>query len=94
MNQRPTIYNLTLTNAGTEYSQALPANTKKVQIKGRGNVGADIKLAFAADGTTSGPYMTIPAGGQHSMDMVYLNGTTIYLNGTISGEVAEILVWK
>lgn len=91
MYQFPNIYNVTLTTAGTEYSQALPTNTRKVIIKGRGNAGADIKLAFSTGAST---YITISAGGIFSLDMVYLTGVTLYLIGTVNGEVAEILTFN
>lgn len=86
-----TIYNVTLTTAETEYSQALPTNTRKVIIKGRGNAGADIKVTFASGASD---YFTISAGGVFSLDMVYLTGVTIYLKGTVSGEIAEILTFN
>lgn len=88
---KPTIFNLTLTNANQEYSQAFARSFNQsfmVQCRQL----ADIKMAFAsgASGTT---YITVPAGAAYTF-----NGLpcilTLYLQSPSAGSVAEILVWE
>ena len=87
--RNPTIYNKTLTDADTEYSQDLPDNTVKFEVKARTPVA--IKLAFVAteSGTT---YFTIPAGLSYSEDEVDTT-KTLYMQSATAGVVAEIKVW-
>lgn len=92
MYSKPTISNLTLTLAATEYSYALPANTKKAVIKARGS--NDLRFAFVS-GETATSYITIPAGSQFATDSIYLRGQTIYIQCPgAAGEVAEILTFQ
>lgn len=87
----PTVYNKTMTNANTEYSQVLPVGTKKFLIKCR--TAFDIKLTFTANasGTT---YITIPADKALLVDNLSLSGTkTLYFQCATSAKVAEILAW-
>lgn len=92
MYQKTTIANTTLTLANTEYTYAIPTDTRKVQLAAR-NAGGDIKLAFTsgASGTT---YITIPAGGTWVVDAVYLRGQSLYMQSPTAGVVAEILTFQ
>ena len=85
-----TIYNLTLTNADTEYSQALPANTKKYMIGCR--TANAMKLAFTS-GQSGTTYFTIPANRYYWEDMIDTPSLTIYLQSPTAGVVAEIIAW-
>ena len=92
MYSKPTIANLTLTLAATEYSYDLPTNTKKAIIKARG--ANDVRIAFVSTDTNT-TYVTIPAGGQFSFDMIYLRGQTLYAQCPgAAGEVLEILTFQ
>jgi len=55
----PYIYNVTMTDADTEYSQALPAQTKKFLVKCRGSYAIKVCFTAEASGTT---FVTVPAG--------------------------------
>jgi hypothetical protein len=88
MYQHPTIYNLAMAANGTEYSQALPEDTRKVLIRSRLN--AEIKLAYSSEGD----YITIPAGAAKSIEGVYLKDITLYLISGADNDVAEIEVFK
>jgi len=72
-----TIFNVSALSASTEYSQVLPANTKRFIIKSRGN--AVIQLANNT-GQTNTNYITIPGGA------VYEN-TNFYSSKTLYFEV-------
>lgn len=85
------IYNVTMTLANTEYSQALPANTKKFTIKCR--TFYDIKLAFTVNqsGVT---YLTIPSGMAYNEDLIRPATLTLYFQCPAAAQVAEIVTWS
>lgn len=85
------IYNVTMTLANTEYSQALPANTKKFTIKCRSY--NDVKLCFTAlaSGVT---YITIPAGMTYWDDLINPATLTLYFQCPIAARVIEIVAWS
>lgn len=85
------IYNVTMTLANTEYSQALPAHTKKFTIKCR--TLYSIKLAFTLNqsGVT---YLTIPAGMAYSEDLIRPATLTLYFQCPTAAQVAEIVAWS
>lgn len=87
----PTIYNKTMTDADTEYSQALSSGCIAFLIKCRGDYA--IKLAFVenASGTT---YITVPAGQSYYEEGLWLNGVTLYIQCATAAQVAEIIEWK
>lgn len=84
-----TIYNLTLTSANTEYSQALPNNAQKVMIKCRTSFPMKLAYTSGESGTT---YFTIPADQTYWDDNIN-TVQTVYLQSTQAGIVAEIMVW-
>lgn len=89
----PTIYNVTLTTAGTEQSKDLQTDPnlpsiKRIQVKSR--TANDLKYSYI----TAGPYVTIPAGLTYWQDIIDAWIITIFLTGTINGQVAEIEVWS
>ena len=86
----PTLYNITLTNANTEYSQALTA-CKGIEFQARTSV--DIRFAFATGkvAAPTAPYMTLKAGQWY-----YFEGspTTLYLASATAGTIVEIILWS
>ena len=87
----PTIYNVNLLLAGTEYSQVLNNSTKKLLVRIRdGN--ATLRIAFSS-GDTLLNYVTVPRGSNYFDENLDLQGVTIYLQSDISAKVAEILEW-
>lgn len=86
----PTIYNVITVLANTEYSQALPADTKEFLLRCR--VNAVTKFAFIA--TQSGTnYIEVPVGTSFSQTGVKLTGITIYFQTNVPGATVELLVW-
>jgi hypothetical protein len=85
----PTVYNVTMTAANTEYSKLLPTGTKKIYIKLR-SLNALLKVSFilGESGTT---YVTIPFGATFSLDDVDLNNVTIYFQSPTAAQSAEII---
>lgn len=89
----PTLYAVTLTNANTEYSQALPANCKRFAFQCR--TAADVRYAFATGkvaGSTD-PYGTLSAGDSYDSGSVCATGVTLYLASGTAGVVVELEVW-
>jgi len=87
------VYNLTLTLADTEYSQALPANTREVRFRCR--TVFDVRYAFVTGkvATPTAPYLTLPAGMEYHSDGNDLAGFTLYFASSQAGVVVEIEAW-
>jgi hypothetical protein len=87
----PTVYNLSMPLASTEYSQALDSGTKKILIRMR--VRSQARFAFVS-GNTSTNWITLEAGAVFFEENLDLSGVTIYLQSSTAGQTAEILAWK
>jgi hypothetical protein len=90
----PTLYNVTCTNANTEYSQAITNGTKHLSIRCR--TGDVLRLAFVTGkvATPTAPYITIPAGASwESPPDLDTTGATIFLASPTAGVVAEVEEW-
>jgi hypothetical protein len=90
----PAIYNVTMTDADTEYSQALPSNCKKFLIHTRS--GEAFRLAFATGkvATPTEPYFSITPYDAYSEDLVLGASVTLYFASSDAGAVAEIIAWS
>lgn len=95
VNQQPpvttsTVYNTTLTNANTEYSQALPTNTREFRFICR--TLFDVRYAFITGkvATPTAPYLTLPAGMEYSSDNDNFASTTIYFASATAGVIVEL----
>ena len=89
----PTIYNVTLTDADTEYSQALPSSTREIRFRCR--TLFDVRFAWLKNkvATPTAPYLTLPAGSDYFSDDSDITGKTLYLASGEAGVVVEIEVW-
>ena len=90
----PVIYNVTMTNANAEYSQALPSNTKRFTVHCRD--GTAFRLAFATGkvATPTEPYLTVPGSSSYDEDNINPASLTIYIGCAIAGKVVEIVAWS
>lgn len=89
----PSIINLTLTDAETEYPQVLPRDLKKFTVQVR-TVGATVRMAFEEGEVEAGEYLTI---GSTSLfeDNLAATGITLYFYSPSQANVViEILVWQ
>lgn len=98
-NQQPpattsTIYNVTLTTANTEYSQALPANTRALRFRCR--TLYDVRYAWVTGkvATPTAPYLTLPIGCDYRLDYVNLTTTTLYFASSTAGVIVELETWQ
>jgi hypothetical protein len=89
----PTLYNVAIANADTEYSQALPAGTKKVALHLSDWTAFRIAWATGKVATPTEPYLTYPANGEYFLEGVNLAAATIYVAAPAGTKVAEIEVW-
>lgn len=88
--KEPTIYNLSMPLAGTEYSQVISANAKQIMVRMRVRGRAQIAFASGNSGTL---FFTLEPGCVYSQENLDLEGVTIYLQSNVPNQVAEILEW-
>jgi len=91
----PTIYNVVMTLANTEYSQALPAGTKKFMLQMRENDAA-YRIAFVTGkvAASTEPFYTVQAAREYYEDKLKLAATTIYFACGAAGKNIEITSWS
>lgn len=90
----PTVYNVTLTLADTQYSQALATDARRVAFRCR-NATAAVRYAWVT-GKVAGPtapYQTLAAGAEYVLEGVKLTAVTLYLASSTAGVVVELEVW-
>lgn len=90
----PAIYNVTMTSADTEYSQALPSNCKKFLIHTRD--GTAFRLAFVTGkvAAPTAPYFTVPANQSYNEDLIQPSAQTLYFGCASAGKIIEIIAWS
>jgi hypothetical protein len=93
----PAIYNVELTTADTEYSQALPAGTKKFSVSVQSGDGTGtFRFAFATGkvATPTAPYGIRKDDAEYYEDGVNLTGATLYLAHSAGSVTAQIIAWS
>lgn len=86
----PTIYNIDLTLANTEYSQAITNGAVKITLRTR--LASNLKVSFTA--TESGvKYITIPPGASYEINTIRTNNLTLYVQSDVAANVLEIVEW-
>ena len=89
----PTLYNVTMTNADTEYSQALPANTKKFLIHTQDGTAFRIAFVTGKVATPTAPYFTVLANDAYYEDGIKAS-ITLYFGCASAGKIVEIIAWS
>lgn len=87
----PTIYNVAVATAATEFSQALSAGTKNFLIRTVGN--ARLQFSFAP-GTTATNFITLPKNATYQSPDLDLTSVTIYFRCDSAPETVQILEWS
>ena len=87
----PTTTAFVAATAGVELTYAIPAGTKKLAMKLRGEASA-FTYAWSSDKLTSAP-ITIPAGGDRVLDGVNIGGQTIHFTAAVNTQIFEIETW-
>lgn len=85
----PTITNLSMPLAGTEYSIPIPSSSKRFLIKLRDT--SQLQLSFSSGLPT---YITLGPGTFYGEDIDPTAVLTIYLRATLPGQVAELVSWQ
>lgn len=87
----PTVANVAMASAATEYSYALPAGCKAFYLKLRDPM-ADLQLTYTAlgSGTT---YISVPRGTWYANEELTASSITLYFQSPSALQVAEIEVW-
>lgn len=88
---RPTVANVEMTLADTEYSYALPAGTARFSFKLR-NPGYQARIAFVS-GALGTTYKNLMQGEIYSEKNLRQGPNSLYFQSPTAGQVAEILTW-
>lgn len=91
----PTAYNVTLTNANTEYSQALPANCRGFEFQAQGDVAIRFAFVTGKVATPTAPYLDLKAGDYYFSYPINQGASpsTLYFASGTAATVVEILAW-
>ena len=91
----PTVYNVTLTTLNTEYSQAMPANCRRIEFQCRTENTMRFAFVTGKVATPTAPYMTLKAGDYYDSGIINQGASpsTLYLASPTSGVAAEVLCW-
>ena len=85
------IYNVTCTEADTEYTQALPAGCKGFMIGIKSKLASVVwNLKFASG---AGSLFYFAGNETYSMENVLLASTTLYFQSDIAGEIIQVIAW-
>lgn len=90
----PTIYNVTMTDADTEYSQVLPANTRLLEFRCQ-DLGVATRFAYETGkvATPTAPYRVLGAGEVKTLEGLNLVSKTLYFACASAGKIMEIECW-
>jgi len=88
---RPTIANVEMTDADTEYSYTLPVGTTRFEIKLR-KMGIPLKICFVSEGSGT-TYKNLPAGRSYREDDIKRGPNILYFQAATADQVAEIISW-
>lgn len=87
----PTIANVAMATAATEYDYALPAGTKRFLIKNRMNGVVQLSYSLGTSGTT---YETIPRGVFYMEENINPGvAVTLYLQSPSASQIIEVTSW-
>ncbi len=87
-------YNVTLTSANTEYSQALPTNARRLCFRCRSSVAIRYAWVTGKVATPTAPYQSLQSGAEYAIDGVMLAGSTVYFASSVAGAVVEMEAWS
>lgn len=88
----PAIYNLTMTLANREYSQVLPANTKRFLIQTRDQTAFRLAFATGFVAAPTEPYLTVTTQPYEEKD-IKPSQLTLYFASGVTDKVVEIVAW-
>jgi len=89
---RPTIKNVDIVDANTEYSYTLPDGTSRFEMKVR-NLGIPLKICFVSAGSGI-TYYNLPASQSYREDNIKRGSNILYFQAATASQVLEIMSWK
>lgn len=89
----PVIYNVSVINANTEYSQALSTKPRKFNITTRDRSAFRVAFTTGKVAAPTEPYLTITAGESYFEDLIKPTALTLYFACPIAGKNIEIVEW-
>ena len=94
----PIIFNVTMTNADTEYSQGLPYNCLAFLVHTRDESAFRLAYETGYVATPTEPYLSVLSGSRYFEEYTNLYvygglGLTLYFASASAGKVIEIVAW-
>jgi hypothetical protein len=91
-----TIYNITLTNANTEYSQALPANCRGFEFQCQTGLTCRWSNVTGKVATPTAPYMTLQPNAFYSSPPISQGASpsTLYFASASAGAIICLIAWS
>ena len=89
----PVIYNVTMTLANTEYSQALPANATRFSLQCHTNFAIRFAYETGRVAAPIAPYSLVKAGWNYYEQDIDATGRTLFFACANAAQVAEIIAW-
>lgn len=87
----PTVVNVTLTSANTEYTYNIPNDISTITVKSR--TAADFKMATTS-GQSGTTYFTVPSGlAYYETQIASFNSHQLYFQSANAGQIIEIIYW-
>lgn len=92
----PTIYNITLTAANTEYSQALPANCRGFEFQCQTGVTCRWSNVTGKVAAPTAPYMTLQPNAFYSSPPINQGASpsTLYFASASAGSIICLIAWS
>jgi hypothetical protein len=88
----PIITNVSIPTLATEQSFSIPAGTKRISVKIRGNAQLNIAYISGQSGTN---YILVPIGTEYIEDNLNLTSPlTMYFQANKNTQVLEIITWS
>lgn len=89
----PVTYNVTMTLANTEYSQALPANATRFSLQCHTNFAIRFAYETGRVAAPIAPYSICKAGWNYYEQDIDATGRTLYFACANAAQVAEVIAW-
>ena len=90
----PAIYNVTMTNANAEYSQALPSNCLGFMVQTQDGTAFRCAYVIGKVATPTAPYLTVAASSVYYETAIKLATGTLYFACASTGKIVEIVAWS
>ena len=94
LNRLHQMNHITIVNADTEYSLALPPGTAKLRFQTQDSSATRYAFVTGKVATPTAPYFTLKSGTVHNVDGLDLRGVTLYVANAAGTKVVEVETWR